>query len=205
LRTLPMSSAPLAVNALLYPARKITLFGNNAASLSLCYAAQAACERHEIVYICGDNRFDPYTLARIARQHDQSREMALSRIFVARAFTGYQFTELVQQLDPNRAAGPVIISGICSAFFDEDISDNDAARLYYRTLSRLAELADRGLALLLTQTEEVVGKRRAYFLTDLFRASNFIFRLDGERTYTLEMRRYRPLLHSASVGEASTP
>ena len=194
MRTLPLSSAPLVVNALLYPARKITLYGRSAASLSIRYAAEAACQGHEVVYICGDNRFDPYAIARIAGERKQNRDMALSRVFVARAFTGYQFVELIQRLDPNELARPVIISGICSAFLDEDIPNNDAARLYYRTLSRLTELADRGMAFLLAETEEIALTRRAYFLTDLFRASNFIFRLDGENTYTLEMRQYRPLL-----------
>jgi len=40
---------------------------------------------------------------------------------------------------------------------------------------------------------EIAGTRRAYFLSDLFRASSFIFHLDGERSYKLEMRSYRPL------------
>ena len=197
MRTLPLSSAPLVVNALLYPARKITLYGRSAAALSIRYAAEAACQGHEVVYICGDNLFDPYAIARIAGERSQSRDLALSRVYVARAFTGYQFVELVKRLDPNESSRPVIISGICSAFLDEDIPNNDAARLYYRTLSRLAELTDRGLAFLLAETAEIAGTRRAYFLNDLFRASNFILRLDGESTYTLEMRSYRPLLRFA--------
>jgi hypothetical protein len=52
-------------------------------------------------------------------------------------------------------------------------------------------------------TAEIAGTRRAYFLSNLFRASNFIFRLDGESTYTLEMRRYRPLLNFVSQGRGS--
>ena len=198
MRTLPLSSAPLAVYALLYPARKITLYGRSAAALSIRYAAEAACQGHEVVYICGDNRFDPYAIARIAGECKQNREKVLSRVFVARAFTGYQFVELVQRLDPNESSRPVIISGICSAFLDEDIPINDAARLYYRTISRLTELADREMAFLLAETAEIANTRRAYFLNDLFRASNFIFRLDGKITYTLEMRSYRPLLRFAS-------
>jgi hypothetical protein len=202
-RTLPLSSAPLAVNALLNPARKITLYGRSAASLGIRYAGEAACQGHEVVYICGDNRFDPYAIARIAAERNANQIKALSRVFVARAFTGYQFVELIQRLDPNESSRPVIISGICSAFLDEDIPNNDAARLYYRTLARLTDLADRGMAFLLTETEDIAGTRRAYFLSDLFRASNFIFRLDGESTYTLEMRRYRPLLRVAPLEKAS--
>ncbi len=202
MRTFPLSSAPLAVNALLSPARRVTLYGPGACSLSLRYAAEAACGREQVLYICGDNRFDPYAVARMARRLRHSREDALSRILVARAFTGYQFDELIRRLEPDEVIGPVILSGICSAFLDEDLPHNEAARLYYRTLWRLAELAGRGLAFLLTESREIELSRRAHFLTDLYRASNFIFRLDGEHSFTLEMRSHRPLLPSASTEKA---
>lgn len=195
MRTFPLSTAPHAVNALLSPARRVTLYGPRASPLSLRYAAETACEKKPVVYICGDNRFDPYVVARLARQLHHCREEALSRILVARAFTAYQFNELIQRLKPEEVRGPVIVSGICSTFMDEDLPHNDAARLFYRTLWRLAELADRGMAFLLAESQEITSTRRAYFLTDLYRASNFIFRFDGEHSYTLEMRRHRPLYH----------
>jgi hypothetical protein len=205
MRTFPLSSAPLAVNALLSPTRRVTLYGPGADSLGLRYAAEAACGREQVIFICGDNRFDPYAVARLAKRLRHSREEALSRILVARAFTGYQFEELVRRLNPDEVAGPVILSGICSAFLDEDIPHNDAARLYYRTLWLLAELAGRGLAILLTESREIAGARRAHFLADLYRASNFIFRLDGGHSFTLEMRIYRPLPYPASMEKALSP
>lgn len=100
LRTFPLSSAPMAVNALLSPARKITLYGPGAFSLSQRFVAESACKGIQVIYICGDNRFDPYAIARLAKQLRHSREAALSRILVARAFTGYQFDELVRRLEP---------------------------------------------------------------------------------------------------------
>src|SRR5262245_55163663 len=172
MRTLPLSGAPVAVNALLSPTRRVTLYGPGADYLGLRYAAEAACGRDQVIFICGDNRFDPYAVARLAKQLRHSREDALSRILVARAFTGYQFLELVRRLNPNEFGRPVILAGICSVFLDEDIPHNDAARLYYRTLWRLAELAGRGVAFLLTESREIAGTRRAHFLTDLYRASN---------------------------------
>lgn len=141
----------------------------------------------------------------MAKQLCHSREAALSRILVARAFTGYQLVELVRRLNPGEVAGPVIISGICSAFLDEDIPHNDAARLYYRTIWRLIELADRGLAILLTESQAVARTRRAYFLTELYRASNFIFHLDEAHSYKLEMRSYRPISYLASMEKALSP
>lgn len=205
MRTLPLSGAPLAVTALLSPARRVTLHGPAAYSLGLRYAAETACGEKQVIYICGDNRFDPYAVARLATQFRHSREAALSRILVARAFTAYQFDELVSRLNPNQMAGPVIISGICSAFLDEDIPHNDAARLYYRTLRRLAALAEGGLAILLIETQEIARTRRAYFLRDLYQASNFIFHLDGKHSYTLEMRNYRPLSYPASMERTLLP
>ncbi len=199
MRTFPLSTAPRAVNALLSPARRVTLYGARASSLSLHYAAETACEKKPVVFICGDNRFNPYTVARLARQFHHRQEEALNRILVARAFTGFQFNELIQRLNPNEVAGPVIISGICSTFTDEDLSHNDAARLFYRVLWRLAELAGRGMSFLLCESQEIAGARRAHFLKDLYKASNFIFRFDGEHSYTLEMPNYRPLYQLASM------
>src|SRR5262249_54463178 len=60
MRTLPLSGAPVAVNALLSPTRRVTLYGPGADYLGLRYAAEAACGRDQVIFICGDNRFDPY-------------------------------------------------------------------------------------------------------------------------------------------------
>jgi hypothetical protein len=181
------------------------LYGQGASSLGLRYAAEAACGREQVRFICGDNRFDVYAVALLAKQLRHRSEDALSQILVARAFTGYQFEELVRRLTPNEVAGTVILSGICSTFLDEDIPHNDAARLYYRTLWRLAELAGKGMAILLSESREIAGTRRAHFLTDLYRASDFILRLDGEHSFTLEMRSYRPLSYPASMEKALAP
>lgn len=199
MRTLPLSSAPVTVNSLLAPARTVTLYGSGSSLLSLHAATQIACENKPVVYICGDNRFDPYAIARLARQRSCDREATLSRVWVARAFTGYQFDELVRRLNPKDISGPVIISGICSAFLDEDIPMNDAARLFYRALWRLNELARKGMSFLLAESQEITDNRRAYFLNDLFRASNFVVHLDGESSFRLESRSPRSVASFASI------
>ncbi len=88
----------------------------------------------------------------------------------------------------------MIISGICTSFFDEDVAHNDAARLFYRSLWRLAGLAREGLTLLLTQSETPERSARKYFLTDLCRASGVVIRLEGEHTFTLKHRRGQLLI-----------
>jgi len=84
------------------------------------------------------------------------------------------------------------------------MSHIDAARLYYRVLWRLAELADRGMSFLLCESQEIAGTRRAHFLNDLYRASNFIFRLNDERSYTLEMPQLPPALADRFGGKKAT-
>lgn len=189
MRTLPISSAPYAVRASLSPARMVAVCGDHAWTLGVHLAAQMACEYKQVLYLCGDNRFDPYAVARLARSLDESQEETLSRILVARAFTAYQLDELIRRLNPEETFGVVIISGVCTAFFDEDVTHSDAARLFYRSLRRLGDLSREGLALLLTQSEAPKRSKRAYFLTDLCRVSNVVMRLEGAHTFTLERRR----------------
>ena len=74
MRTLPISSAPLAVRASLQPSRMVTVFGDQAWALGVRLAAQMACENKQSLYLCGDNRFDPYAVARFARSQKKSPE-----------------------------------------------------------------------------------------------------------------------------------
>ena len=194
MRTLPISSAPLAARASILPSRIVAVCGGHAWSLGVNLAAQLACERKQSLYLCGDNRFDPYAVARFARSQRNSPEEALGRILVARAFTAYQLDELIYRLVPDGAYGVVIISGVCTAFFDEDVTPNDAARLFYRSLWRLAALSREGLTFLLTQSETPKRAERAHFLTDLCRAANVVIRLEGGRIFTLERRSDRPAI-----------
>ena len=193
MRTLPISSAPRAARALILPSRMVTICGDQAWSLGVYLAAQMACECEQSLYLCGDNRFDPYAVTRCARAQQKSPEEALGRIFVSRAFTAYQLDELIHRLNPESFYGVVIVSGFCATFFDEDVTHNDAARLFYRSLCRLRDLSREGLTLLFTQSEIPKRTQRAYFLTDLCRASDVVMRLEGERSFTLEHRRGRPM------------
>ncbi|MBS1789705.1 MAG: hypothetical protein JST85_18415 [Acidobacteria bacterium] len=138
MRTLPISAAPQAVRSSISPSRMVTLCGEKAWMLGMHLAAQMACEQKQSLFLCGDNRFDPYAVARFINSPRKSPPealyAALGRILVARAFTAYQLDELIHRLYPDDGYAVVIISGICTAFFDEDVTLNDAAWLFYRSL-----------------------------------------------------------------------
>lgn len=171
---------------------KLLLSGEQSAdSLCMNITARAACAGQRVLFICGDNRFDPYAISRLAKTLGARPEDALRSILIARAFTAYQLSELVNRLDPGSPEGLVVISGPCSTFFDEDVSMVDSARLFYRMLWRIVELARGGMTLMLAQGSIEAPARRAYFLADLCRASEVVMHLGGRHNFTLE-RHVRP-------------
>lgn len=186
MNTLPISSAPIVMRAALLPAHRVTVHGPQANTLAVELAAQAAGENRTVVFLSGDNSFDPYAVARYARRRGWSETAVLQRILIARAFTAYQLAELLARLKPEDIAGPVIVSGLCTAFFDEDLSHTEAARLFYRTLWHALELSQHGLMLLFAECATGERTRRTHFLTDLYRASHATVRLSDAQTCTLE-------------------
>lgn len=190
MRTLPISSAPQAVRASLSSSKMVAVTGEQAWTLGQQAAAQMACEGKRTLVLCGDNRFNSYAIARIAKAQEKRPEEVLRRILVARAFTAYQLDELIHRLRADDDYALIIISGVCTAFLDEDVASNEAARLYYRSLWRLASLAREGLTLLLTENASSKQTPRAHFLIDLCRASNVVIRMEGEHGFTLERRKH---------------
>lgn len=188
-KTLPIAMAQTVAFASLAPARKVIVCGAQASGLVTYIAARAVCERQPVRVICGDNRFDPYAVARYAKRRGVGPEAALDAILIARAFTAYQLTELVNRLDAHSTTGPVIITGPCTTLFDEDVPAVDAARLFYRVLWRVVELARGGMTFFLAQSEMPKTTRRAYFLKDLCAASDVVLNGDGVHTFRLEQRR----------------
>ena len=195
----PIQLAQSVAQASLVPTRSIVLSGDGAVSLATSIIACSVCERKQVRFICGDNRFDPYAVARYAKRRGLRPEDALNSILIARAFTAYQLVELVHRLDAKDASSLVVISGLCSSFMDEDISFVDAARLFYRALWRVVELARSGMTLLLVQGQMPDTTRRAYFLKDLCSTSDIRLRLGGKHTFSLDHHRRIELPRMAAM------
>lgn len=186
-RVLSISMAPSVVFSSLTLPRKVLVCGDHAPELATRVISRAVCRGKQVRFICGDNRFDPYAVARFAKQNKKRPQDAMRSILIARAFTAYQLAELVNRLDPAAPPhGVTIISGPCSLFIDEGVRIVDAARLFYRMLWRLVELSRSGMPLLLAQGPVPADAGRAYFLTDLCRVSDVILKYDALHTFTLE-------------------
>lgn len=198
-RTLPIAMASTAALSYLCPARKVVLVERGAHDITARVMAHTVFDKKEVRVICGDNRFDPYAVSHFARRIGMPADVALRSIRVARAFTAYQFAELVGRLDHGMPGDLVVISGPCSTFFDEDVPFVEAARLFYRMLWQMVGLANQGMTLLLVQGDAPAGTRRAYFLTDLCRAADILLHFGGRHTFTLEHRHRRALPYLAAL------
>jgi hypothetical protein len=98
-----------------------------------------------VVFIDGSISFRLYNIARLAQLHQLNPEKVLSRIFISRAFTAYQLTELVMgQLEHTVAAynaKVVIISDLAAFFLDSNIQAEEAQRLYSQVTAYLRDFA----------------------------------------------------------------
>src|SRR2546421_13078832 len=98
-RILPIGMAQTVAFASLAPARSVMMWGERASLLATHTISRTVCEGKQVRIVCGDNRFDPYAIARFAKYRGVRPEAALRSILIARAFTAYQLVELVTRLD----------------------------------------------------------------------------------------------------------
>lgn len=93
----------------------------------------------DILFIDGGNSFDPYAISKIAKRVGADQKELFSRIHVARAFTEYQMSSMIEDLGTAIVQwNPYIllISYLSSLFSDSDV------RLFNSILERLRSLTN---------------------------------------------------------------
>jgi hypothetical protein len=91
-----------------------------------------------VIYLDGANQFDPLLIARFTRKHGQESFNSLIR--VARAFTCFQLTELVERLPAFLGQFParvLMVTAMPDLYFDEDVRESDARASFERALEGL--------------------------------------------------------------------
>jgi hypothetical protein len=115
----------------------------------LCIRAQLPTQlgglATNVVFIDGANTFRLYQTTRLARLLQLDPKQVLNRIYISRAFTAYQMTELIlQKLDEavkTCNAKLVIVSDIAAMFLDKDVEEEEAKRIYSQVTTRLSNFA----------------------------------------------------------------
>jgi len=136
------------------------VYGAPATSVAslLCVRAQLPTQLgglgSNVVFIDGAVTFRLYNIARLAQLHQLNPEKCLSRIFISRAFTAYQLTELVmgqlEQTIEAYNAKVAIISDLAAYFLDNNIQTEEAQSLYSQVTIYLADFAKKRKIVLIT-------------------------------------------------------
>ncbi|MBI5650399.1 MAG: hypothetical protein HZC40_08140 [Chloroflexi bacterium] len=114
--------------------------------------AQSGLRGASVGVILGDNYFDAYALARVARAAQRDPATILARIELSRAFTCYQLHHRIATLNDthlNRWRA-LYVTGLLDPFYDESVEYAEAAHLLQETLARLKHIAARGVPVLVT-------------------------------------------------------
>lgn len=95
-----------------------------------------------VVFIDGGNTFRLYRIARLAQLHQINPQRTLERIFISRAFTAYQMTDLITEkltaIIRRSNAKLVIISDLAGMFLDKNIQEEEARSVYRQVTAYLS-------------------------------------------------------------------
>jgi len=119
-----------------------------------------------VVFIDGGNIFDPYFISETARKLDLNPEEILRKIWVSRAFTGYQLTVMITEDLPKildrENSRLVVISDVTSLYCDPDIGTWEAKKTFNHVTLFLWKLVmERGVTLVTTSLSSKVERKQS--------------------------------------------
>ena len=117
---------------------------HSAMRLLLSMAARLALAGAVRVLDCG-NCFNVYTVTQALHQRTMDTTTALKRISVARAFTCYQVTTLLESTPQDST--PTLVLDLLATFHDESVSFGERRRLLDRNVVALRRLSQQGSVL----------------------------------------------------------
>ncbi len=177
--------------------RKALLLGDRPERLSVYLSAFTASLGFKVLVADGANSFDPYIVSKFARKEEFQPDELLKKIFVARAFTCHQLATLIRErLEPMIFPGVptvVVFLGPCSMFFDEDVSRDEAALLFRKTLAKVQEMSRREIFFLMSQSFSGFNKHRSFLMRELVNSTDAVLKLKSSAE-TLEVVLDKPRL-----------
>ena len=152
-----------------------------------------------VLYLDGANQFDPLLLARLARQRNCKPSVFNQRLRVARAFTCFQLTELLERVPRLLRQFPacvVIVTALPDLYFDEDIREAEAQASFRRGLEALRRATQRRLTLAVFSGAGGFASPRRRFFHQLAAQANHVarFTLTGDGRPEFVYAQTRPCL-----------
>lgn len=128
------------------------------------------------------NSFDPYLITKMARLRGYEPRRFLRQIRISRAFTCHQMVALLKGAEEAAArfkARHILIPGLLSTFYDEDVPEWEAVKLFGEALVALNALMRSGVTVL-TVCHEPLRLTRQTFLRALRSRADHVVRIEGE-------------------------
>ena len=149
--------------------------------LSPLLAAWRLNHRERVLFLDGNNNFNPYPLVRLAREMGQDPDDFLSSLFVSRAFTCHQMASLVfHQLQTGITEHQprlVILAGPLETFYDESIPFIEAKNLLLHMLTALSQKATGRIFVILSPFPKKNSGRCTFFLSHMKEQASRVFRV----------------------------
>lgn len=135
-----------------------------------------------VLFLDGDNRFNPYSLVALAKDTGHDPKAFLVSLFISRAFTCHQMGSLVlNQLQSGITAHLprlVILCAPLETFYDEAVPFIEAKNLLLHIVTALGRLSPERIFVILSPFPQKSAGRRTFFLSHIKTAAERIFRVD---------------------------
>ena len=182
----------------------------------LCVRAQLPIQigglQSNVIFVDGGNTFRLYQIAQLSRMHQLNPKQILDNIYISRAFTAYQETQLIthklKEAIKKYNAKIVIVSDIAGFFLDKDIPENEAQRIYNQITTYLSNFARESQTIVIaTYPQHPNTARNNYLQTSLCNRVNVVISLrktSCSRQFVLEKHPYLPLGCAELLSEGVT-
>lgn len=139
--------------------------------------------QRRVLYLDGANQISPLLIARFARERRQEPAAFNHLIRVARAFTCFQLTALIEHASvflKNFPADFLIVTALPDLFFDEDVKDREAHASFGRALEELRALAIGTITVAVFSDATSFQTPRRNFLPQLKNCAGHVLRVEAE-------------------------
>jgi len=171
----------------------------------LCVRAQLPTQigglQSNVIFVEGGNTFRLYQIAQLSRMHQLNPKQILDNIYISRAFTAYQETQLIthqlKEAIKKYNAKIVIVSDIAGFFLDKDIPEDEAQRIYSQVTTYLSNFARENQTIVIaTYPQHPNTARNNCLQTSICKRANVVLSLrktSCSRQFVLEKHPYLPL------------
>ncbi len=128
------------------------------------FCAEHIAVQGKVVWVDGGNALDPLLLSRMLRSRRCSTRYSLDRVTVARAFTAYQMSSIIEDRLPEKvheeSPSLIMVTALSALFADSDVDGRESRELIRRSMDSLDTLASEGRTVLVSGYDGVSSARR---------------------------------------------